>query len=96
MILPGSAVQVKGLASARLPQEWSRILSLLVALIVGKTLPPGLDRARARDLDSDKPINSHMANDFVSRTHLDSALFVLFSPKMGGFRTWLFIRQLLH
>jgi hypothetical protein len=58
MILPGSAVQVKGLASARLPQEWSRILSLLVALIVGKTLPPGLDRARARDLDSDKPINS--------------------------------------
>ena len=39
--------------------SWLTVIpSLLVALIVGKTLPPGLDRARARDLDSNKPINS--------------------------------------
>jgi len=40
------------------PSWLTVILNLLVALIVGKTLPPGLDRACARDLDSDKPMNS--------------------------------------
>ena len=40
------------------PSWLTVVLNLQVALILGKTLPPDLDRARVRDLDSDKPMNS--------------------------------------